>query len=109
MKPINLYTLLTLYVFIHLTDSCSGASSTPRMEPFAPGQVYNVSQLDRVHVLPPVLPAPTTSAGVGSVSATSTISTLVPTILKSVSRNPSSSSSLQSSDKETRYANNKNI
>ena len=88
---------------IDLTDSCSGTSSTPRMEPFSPGQVYNVSQLERVHVLPPALPAPTTSTGISHVSATSTMSTLVPTILKSVSRNPSSSSSLQSADKETRY------
>merc|ERR1719273_112301 len=87
------------------STSGSGSSSTPRMEPFSPGQVFNVSHLDRVHVLPPAAPITSLNnvAGVGSLSSANPMSTLVPTILKSVSRNPSCSSSLQSPyDKDTR-------
>ena len=79
----------------------SGASSTPRMEPFASGQIFNVSHLDRVHVLPPAHPSP----AMGNVVSTNSKSTLVPTILKSVSRNPSSLSTMQPADKDSRYVN----
>ena len=70
------------------------------MEPFASGQIFNVSHLDRIHVLPPAHPSPATAS---SAAMGSSKSTLVPTILKSVSRNPSSLSSLQPADKDSRY------
>merc|ERR1712150_376459 len=89
----------------------SGSSSTPRMEPFASGQIFNVSHLDRVHVLPPAHPSPAiaSSTALGNVVSTNSKSTLVPTILKSVSRNPSSLSSLQPADKETKLISNDSI
>ena len=76
----------------------------PRMEPFSPGQVFNVSLLDRVHVLPPEVPSQELpSAVVSSTSANTSISTLVPTILKSVSRTASTSKFSALVDKDTRY------
>ena len=72
----------------------------PRMEPFSPGQVFNVSQLDRIHVLPPAITASSIASTGGSVS--NPMSAFVPTILKSVSRKSSSASFTQSADKETR-------
>merc|ERR1719400_1406870 len=82
----------------------NGASSTPRMEPFASGQIFNISHLDRVHVLPPAHPSPAMvpSSAMGNVVSTNSKSTLVPTILKSVSRNPSSLSTMQPAEKDSR-------
>ena len=107
-----LYQFLIHFTFIqNILFSLSGSSSTPRMEPFASGQIFNVSHLDRVHVLPPAHPSPAiaSSTAFGNVVSTNSKSTLVPTILKSVSRNPSSLSSLQPADKETKYVKYYNI
>ena len=101
----------SFYFYSKHTFLLSGSSSTPRMEPFASGQIFNVSHLDRVHVLPPAHPSPAiaSSTAFGNVVSTNSKSTLVPTILKSVSRNPSSLSSLQPADKETKYVKYYNI